>query len=113
MTCKAMKIVGPCCRLFLFLVPTSVGAQWFRQESNITERLRAVSAIGDTVAWASSNHGTFVRTTNVRNTEPIISICNVQHEGSADMYDKGQLVPNTLRSVINDDELWFSILKGI
>jgi aminopeptidase N len=50
---------------------------------------------------------------NVRNTEPIIGIYNVQHEGSGDMYDKGQLVLNTLRSVINDDKLWFSILKGI
>jgi aminopeptidase N len=29
------------------------------------------------------------------------------------MYDKGQLVLNTLRSVINNDSLWFSILKGI
>ncbi len=50
---------------------------------------------------------------NVRNTEPIIGIYNVQHEGSGDMYDKGQLVLNTLRSVINNDSLWFSILKGL
>lgn len=28
------------------------------------------------------------------------------------MYDKGQLVLNTLRDVIDDDTLWFSILKG-
>ena len=50
---------------------------------------------------------------NVRNTEPIIGIYNVQHEGSGDMYDKGQLVLNTLRSVVDNDELWFSILRGI
>ena len=50
---------------------------------------------------------------NVRNTEPIIGIYNVQHEGSGDMYDKGQLVLNTLRSVLNNDSLWFSILKGL
>ena len=50
---------------------------------------------------------------NVRNTEPIIGVYNVQHEGSGDMYDKGQLVLNTLRSVINDDRVWFSILKGL
>jgi aminopeptidase N len=50
---------------------------------------------------------------NVRNTEPIIGIYNVQHEGSGDMYDKGQLVLNTLRSVMNDDSLWFSLLKGL
>ena len=29
------------------------------------------------------------------------------------MYDKGQLVLNTLRDVINNDPLWFSILKGL
>jgi len=29
------------------------------------------------------------------------------------MYDKGQLVLNTLRSVIDNDSLWFSILKGL
>ena len=50
---------------------------------------------------------------NVRNSEPIIGIYNVQHEGSGDMYDKGQLVLNTLRSVINNDSLWFSIVKGL
>jgi aminopeptidase N len=50
---------------------------------------------------------------NVRNTGPIIGVYNVQHEGSGDMYDKGQLVLNTLRSVVDNDELWFSILKGI
>ena len=50
---------------------------------------------------------------NVRNQEPIIGVYNVQHEGAGDMYDKGQLVLNTVRSVINDDALWFSILRGI
>ena len=50
---------------------------------------------------------------NVRNTEPIIGIYNVQHEGSGDMYDKGQLVLNTLRSVMDNDSLWFSVLKGL
>ena len=50
---------------------------------------------------------------NVRNTEPIIGVYNVQHEGSSDMYDKGQLVLNTFRSVLDNDSLWFSILRGI
>ena len=50
---------------------------------------------------------------NVRNIEPIVGPYNVNHEGSPDMYDKGQLVLNTLRDVINNDTLWFSILKGI
>jgi aminopeptidase N len=50
---------------------------------------------------------------NVDNAEPIIGIYNVQNEGSHDMYDKGQLVLNTLRSVIDNDDVWFSILRGI
>jgi aminopeptidase N len=50
---------------------------------------------------------------NVKNDEPIIGPYNVNHEGSGDMYDKGQLVLNTLRDVIEDDKLWFSILQGI
>lgn len=50
---------------------------------------------------------------NVRNDAPIQGVYNVHKRGSGDMYDKGQLVLNTLRSVINDDKLWFDILRGI
>ncbi|MGB9592216.1 MAG: M1 family metallopeptidase, partial [Candidatus Kryptoniota bacterium] len=50
---------------------------------------------------------------NVKNDKPIIGPYNVNKEGSPDMYDKGQLVLNTLRDVINNDTLWFSILRGI
>ncbi len=50
---------------------------------------------------------------NVRNQRPIIGPYNVNHSGDEDMYDKGQLVLNTLRDVINNDSLWFSILRGI
>ncbi len=50
---------------------------------------------------------------NVGNRVPIIGIYNVHKQGSGDMYDKGQLVLNTLRSVIDNDKLWFSILRGI
>jgi len=50
---------------------------------------------------------------NVRNSEPIIGIYNVQRAGAGDMYDKGQLVLNTLRSVIDNDQMWFSIVRGL
>lgn len=50
---------------------------------------------------------------NVQNDRPIIGIYNVHRRGSGDMYDKGQLVLNTLRSVIDDDPLWFSIIRGL
>lgn len=50
---------------------------------------------------------------NVRNSDPIIGEYNTNRSGAGDMYDKGQLVLNTLRSVIDNDPLWFEILKGI
>jgi aminopeptidase N len=50
---------------------------------------------------------------NVRNDRPIIGTPGVQHEGSGDMYDKGQLVLNTLRHVIDNDTVWFRILRGL
>ncbi|HEX9653365.1 MAG TPA: M1 family metallopeptidase, partial [bacterium] len=50
---------------------------------------------------------------SVVNDRPIIGAYGVHKSGSGDMYDKGQLVLNTLRSVINNDPLWFSILHGL
>ncbi len=49
---------------------------------------------------------------NVQNDQPIIGVYNVHKQGAGDMYDKGQLVLNTLRSVIDNDSLWFSIIRG-
>jgi aminopeptidase N len=51
--------------------------------------------------------------TAIGNSSPIIGVYNVNKPGSGDMYNKGQLVLNTLRSVINNDSLWFAILRGI
>src|SRR5207244_1544222 len=39
-------------------------AQWKLQSSGTTVRLRAVSAVSSTVAWASGNNGTYLRTIN-------------------------------------------------
>ncbi len=49
----------------------------------------------------------------VGNAQPIIGVYNVHKRGAGDMYNKGQLVLNTLRNVIDNDSLWFSILLGI
>ena len=40
----------------------SSSSTWVLQDSSTTERLRGVSAASDTVAWASGNKGTIVRT---------------------------------------------------
>jgi aminopeptidase N len=50
---------------------------------------------------------------NIVNDIPIIGIYNVNHEGSHDMYYKGGNMLHTLRQIINDDEKWKSILRGL
>ncbi|MBI3111625.1 MAG: M1 family metallopeptidase [Ignavibacteriales bacterium] len=50
---------------------------------------------------------------NVQNRAPIIGTYNVHKRGAGDMYDKGQLVLNTLRHVIDNDNLWWEIIKGL
>jgi hypothetical protein len=51
--------------------------------------------------------------TGLLNDRPIIGFYNVNKPGSGDMYDKGQLVLNTLPGVIDDDSLWFATLRGL
>ena len=50
---------------------------------------------------------------NIRNDKPIIGIYNVNNEGSSDMYYKGANLLHTLRQLVNDDEKWRSILRGL
>jgi aminopeptidase N len=47
---------------------------------------------------------------NIDNDKPIIGQYGVNNEGSGDMYYKGALMLNTLRSVINDDAKWWKII---
>ena len=47
------------------------------------------------------------------NKEPIIGVYNVNNFHMGDMYLKGTLLLETLRDVIDNDSLWFSILRGI
>jgi aminopeptidase N/cyclophilin family peptidyl-prolyl cis-trans isomerase len=50
---------------------------------------------------------------NVRNDRPIIAEYDRYQKSASDMYDKGQLILNTLRSVLDDDALWISIMRGL
>lgn len=47
----------------------------------------------------------------ISNDRPIIGEYGVNHEGSGDMYYKGANMLNTLRSVINNDEKWWNLMK--
>lgn len=50
---------------------------------------------------------------NIQNDEPIIGPYNVNMEGSRDMYYKGANMLHTLRQLIEDDEKWRQILRGL
>jgi len=49
----------------------------------------------------------------IRNDQPIMGPYGVNREGSADMYNKGAWMLHTLRSVVNDDSLWFGTLRAL
>jgi aminopeptidase N len=51
----------------------------------------------------------------IKNNEPIVGPLGVNYEGweDSDMYYKGAWILHTFRSVLNNDSLWFSILKGL
>ncbi len=48
---------------------------------------------------------------NISNKSPIIGDYGVNSEGSGDMYPKGANFLNTLRSIYNNDDLWWKTLK--
>ncbi|MCB0599111.1 MAG: M1 family metallopeptidase [Lewinellaceae bacterium] len=50
---------------------------------------------------------------NIRNDRPIIGYYDVNQSGSGDMYYKGANMLHTLRQIVNDDEKWRSILRGM
>lgn len=50
---------------------------------------------------------------NIQNDKPIIGHYDVNNEGSGDMYYKGANMLNTLRQLVNDDEKWRQILRGM
>jgi aminopeptidase N len=50
---------------------------------------------------------------SILNDRPIVGPYNVNKEGSGDMYYKGGNLMNMIRTIINDDEKWRSILRGL
>ena len=49
----------------------------------------------------------------VENRSPIVGIYGVNSEGSSDMYYKGGNMLHTIRQIVNDDEKWRAILRGL
>ncbi|QEM07771.1 M1 family metallopeptidase [Mucilaginibacter rubeus] len=50
---------------------------------------------------------------NIRNDKPIVGPYGVNMEGSGDMYYKGGNLLNMVRTIINNDDKWRSILRGL
>lgn len=50
---------------------------------------------------------------SIRNDRPLIGDYLVNREGSGDMYNKGGVLLNMVRTIIDDDVLWRRILRGL
>lgn len=49
----------------------------------------------------------------IKNDKTIIGNYNVNNEGSGDMYPKGGNMLHTIRQIVNNDDKWRSILRGL
>jgi aminopeptidase N len=49
----------------------------------------------------------------IQNKSPIVGVYGVNAEGSGDMYPKGGNMLHTIRQVVDDDEKWRQILRGL
>ncbi len=49
----------------------------------------------------------------IQNKTPVVGVYGVNKEGSEDMYPKGAALLNMVRTIINDDEKWRGLLRGL
>ncbi|MEL6535487.1 MAG: M1 family aminopeptidase, partial [Bacteroidota bacterium] len=92
------------------LTNKDVADMWIHESfTNYSESLYLEYHFGQASAYK------YVRGTrsNIRNDIPIIGPYNVRREGSGDMYYKGGNMLHTIRRIINDDEAWRGILRGL
>lgn len=109
---------------FDFLIIHESGHEWFA--NNITYKDIADMWIHEGFTNYSENlfveyyygkeaGAEYVRGTRkgIKNDKPIIGHYDVNNEGSSDMYPKGGNMLHTLRQIVNDDEKWRTILRGL
>lgn len=107
-----------------FIIVHESGHEWFA--NNITSKDLADMWIHESFTnysetlftdyWYGKEAGNaYVQGTrkNIQNDMPIIGTYNVNQEGSGDMYYKGGNMLHTIRQVINDDEKFRQILRGL
>jgi aminopeptidase N len=107
-----------------FIIVHESGHEWFG--NNITSKDLADMWIHESFANYSESlfveqrygkragqeyvHGTRMA---IQNDRPIVGPYGVNKEGSEDMYYKGGNLLNMIRTIINDDEKWRGILRGL
>ncbi len=109
---------------FDFIIIHESGHEWFA--NNITYKDIADMWIHESFTAYSENlyldyyFGTeasaeyVIGTRNrIRNDRPIIGVYGVNYKGSGDMYYKGANMLHTLRQLLEDDEKWRQILRGL
>ncbi|MBT8182718.1 MAG: M1 family peptidase, partial [Eudoraea sp.] len=109
---------------FDFIIVHETGHEWFA--NNITYKDVADMWIHESFTAYSENlyldyyFGTEASAdyvigtrSRIRNDRPIIGVYGVNYEGSGDMYYKGANMLHTLRQLLEDDEKWRQILRGI
>lgn len=50
---------------------------------------------------------------SIQNDKPLQGPFHVNKEGSSDMYNKGGVIHNMIRTIVNNDEKWREILRGL
>ncbi|WP_448564870.1 M1 family metallopeptidase [Thalassotalea ganghwensis] len=117
------SMVGPGL-LFDFIIVHETGHEWFA--NNITSKDIADMWIHE--SFTNYSESLFLeyhfdketafkyirgQRVNIQNKKPIIGQYNVHREGSGDMYDKGGNMLHTIRQIINNDDKWRQILRGL
>ena len=109
---------------FDFIIIHESGHEWFA--NNITYKDMADMWIHESFTnyseslyveyyYGKEAGAEYVRGTRkgIKNVKPIIGHYDVNNEGSGDMYPKGGNMLHTLRQIVNDDEKWRTILRGL
>jgi aminopeptidase N len=108
---------------FDFIIIHESAHEWFA--NNITAKDQADMWVHESFAnyaeslyaeckFNSKDSGAAYNLTNrPRNDTPIIPAYGVNAEGSQDMYGKGGRMLHTIRQIVDDDEKWRSILRGL
>ncbi|OSZ78492.1 hypothetical protein CAP35_09640 [Chitinophagaceae bacterium IBVUCB1] len=110
--------------LFDFIIIHETGHEWFGNNitaadvadnwlhegfTTYTEALFAECAFGKEKAYAYTRG----EWKNMRNDVPVIGNYGVRDDGSSDKYDKGSAVVHMIRVLINNDEKFRQLLRGL